>query len=164
MDKQIHVLVVTYPAQGHVGPLMKLSNLIADRGIKVTVVTAESIHARVLSVFSSKQGEFNSHIRIVSIPDGSDQLKDKKDRNEFIKGMWRVMPGQLEELIRKMNSSEEEKISCVIADAIVGWAFEIAEKMGVKSAMFWPSTLESISLSLQIPKLIEDGILDHDGN
>ena len=41
---------------------------------------------------------------------------------------------------------------------------EVAEKMGIKSVAFWPAGLATLALTLWIPKLIEDGIIDTQGN
>ena len=41
---------------------------------------------------------------------------------------------------------------------------EVAEKMGIKSAAFWPAGPATLALTLRIPKLIEDGITDTQGN
>ena len=41
---------------------------------------------------------------------------------------------------------------------------EVADKMGIKSATFWPARPTTLALTLRIPKLIEDGIIDTQGN
>lgn len=51
------MVAMSYPAQGHVGPLMKLSQQIADHGIRVTFVTAQCIHALVLSTFQKEDDQ-----------------------------------------------------------------------------------------------------------
>lgn len=163
MSKRVHVLAIAHPAQGHVGPLMKLSQQIVDHGIKVTFVNTESVHAQILAALPGKADKQNC-IELISIPDGLEPDDDRKDKKKLRESMLRVMPGHLENLIRKINSSDDnEKITCVIADATCGWALETAKNMEIKRAMFWPSTAGSFALGLHIPKLIEDGIIDNDG-
>ena len=160
---QPHVVVIPYPAQGHVAPLMKLSNLIVGHGIKVTFVTTEFIHAKLTASMPVKNEE-KSPIRLVSIPDGL----EPDDRNDLIKRFESVdkfMPGHFKALIEKINKSDDDdQISCVIADTAVGWALEVAEKMGIKRAAFFPAGPGNLALQLHIPKLIEDGIIDAKGN
>ena len=79
---------ISYPAQGHVGPLMKLSQQIADHGIRVTFFTARCIHALVLAR-SPKEGEKN-HIEIVTIPDGLEPKDDYKKRGKIKESMSSV--------------------------------------------------------------------------
>ncbi|KAL3573509.1 hypothetical protein D5086_024122 [Populus alba] len=76
------------------------------------------------------------------------------------------MPYHVEEFIKKANqpeSEKDEKITCVIADLVVAWALEIANKMGLKGAIFLSSAPGIVSMVLQIPHLIEAGIIDAEG-
>ena len=43
-----HILVLPFPAQGHVTPFMKLSHRLFDHGFEVTFVNTEADHSRVL--------------------------------------------------------------------------------------------------------------------
>lgn len=73
--------------------------------------------------------------------------------------MQRVMPSHLENLIMKINSSEDDQMAtCFIAHATIAWAIDTAKKMGVKMAMFWPSAVAAFALSL-----IDAKITDHNG-
>ena len=66
------MLVIPFPAQGLVAPLMKFSHQIVDHGIKVTFVSPEFIHER-LTTMPSK-----SSIRLVPFPDGLEPGDDQK--------------------------------------------------------------------------------------
>ncbi|XP_065638744.1 UDP-glycosyltransferase 83A1-like [Quercus suber] len=158
MGSQSHVLVVSFPAQGHVAPLMKLSHQIADHGIKVTFVSTEFIIARLTTTMPVK-----SLRRLVSLPDGLEPGDDRTDALKLINSFQEVMPGHFKDLVEKSNESYDDRISCVIAGISVVWAFEVAEKMGIKSAAFWPAGPATLALTLRIPKLIEDGIIDTQG-
>nr|POE91191.1 udp-glycosyltransferase 83a1 [Quercus suber] len=158
--RQPHVLVIPSPAQGHVAPLMKLSHKIVDHGIKVTFVNTEFIHAKVKASMVVKSEE-KSPIRLVSIPDGLEPGDDRKDVLKMTQSMLKVMPVHLMDLIEKINqSSDDDQISCIIADTMVGWALEVAEKMGIKRAAVWPGGPGNLAFLLHVPKLIEDGIID----
>uniref|UniRef100_A0A2N9HEB4 Uncharacterized protein n=1 Tax=Fagus sylvatica TaxID=28930 RepID=A0A2N9HEB4_FAGSY len=153
MAKQPHVLVISFPAQGHVAPLMKLSHLIVDHRINVTFVTSEFIHAKVTASMPVKNEE-KSQIRLVSIPDGLDPGDDRTDVLKVTESILKNMPGHFKDLIEKINqSNDDEQISCIIADATFGWALEVAEKMGIKGLQFglleqetWPLHFVSRSL------------------
>ncbi|THG20321.1 hypothetical protein TEA_029456 [Camellia sinensis var. sinensis] len=43
------------------------------------------------------------------------------------------MPGKLEELIENINGSDKDKITCIVADELLGWALKVAETMQIKS-------------------------------
>ncbi|KAK8533876.1 hypothetical protein V6N13_028439 [Hibiscus sabdariffa] len=60
---------------------------------------------------------------------------------------------------------QKRKISCVIADQSLGWALGIAEKHGIKRAAFCPAAAAAalLVLGFNIPKLIDEGVIDQDG-
>ncbi|CAA2949033.1 UDP-glycosyltransferase 83A1-like [Olea europaea subsp. europaea] len=100
---------------------------------------------------------------MVSIPDGLESSDDRTDLGKDIELVSAVMPGELMELIAQINSSESDRITCLIADACVGGALELAKKMGIKKVAFWPQVATQLALLLKIPNLIDDGIIDSDG-
>ena len=160
MDRQPHVVVVPYPAQGHVKPLVKLSHQIADYGVKVTFVNTEFLHAKVMASMPDKDKE-KGRIELVLIPDGLEPEDDRKDGIKLIESVKRVMPGHLKDLILKMNNSDS--ITCIIADATIGEILEVAEEIKYKYALIWPAGAGNMALLLHIPKLIEAGIIDMNG-
>ena len=151
------MLIIPFPAQGHVTPLMKFAYQISDHGIKVTFVNSDFIHEKLVAALPDED-EAQSRIRLASIPDGLGPGEGRKDLLKSTDSMLRVMPGHLKELIEKVNNSnDDEKITCVIADTTVGWALEVAEKMGIKSVAFCPCGPGSLALLFHIPRLIEAG-------
>ncbi|KAL3525863.1 hypothetical protein ACH5RR_014235, partial [Cinchona calisaya] len=157
-----HVIAIPYPAQGHVIPLMELALCLANQGIRVTFVNTEFDHERIIKSLSKEQN-VSDMMQLVSIPDGSETWNDRKDAGKLILSIIQVMPGKMESLIEKINQSENDQITCLIADESMGWALEIAKKMGIRAAAFWPVAASVLALKLSIPKLIDDGIIDTTG-
>ncbi|KAL9451035.1 hypothetical protein AB3S75_012728 [Citrus x aurantiifolia] len=157
-----HVLVMPAPAQGHVIPLLEFSQHLAKHGFRVTFVNTEYVHKRVVESLEGKN-YLAEQIRLVSIPDGMEPCEDRNDFGKLIDKCSQVMPGKLEKLIEEINSREDEKIDCFIADGNMGWSMEVAKKMNVRGAVFWPSSAASVAFVFRIPKLIDDGIIDSDG-
>ena len=101
-------------------------------------------------------------ISLVSIPDGLDG-DDRNDVFKLAESIRRVMPGHLENLIVKLNQSNlNEQIKCVIAEASVGWALEVAKKMGIGAVAVWPGGAACLALTLHIPQLIDAQIISND--
>ncbi|KAL9447909.1 hypothetical protein AB3S75_015398 [Citrus x aurantiifolia] len=157
-----HVLVMPGPAQGHVIPLLEFSQCLAKHGFRVTFVNTDYYHKRVVESLQGKN-YLEEQIRLVSIPDGMEPWEDRNDFGKLIENFLKVMPGKLEELIEEINSREDEKIDCFIADGNMGWSLEVAKKMNVRGAVFWSSSAASVALVFRIPKLIDDGIIDSHG-
>ncbi|CAI9763271.1 unnamed protein product [Fraxinus pennsylvanica] len=129
-----HVMLIPYPAQGHVIPLMEFALHLVNYGCKVTFVNTEFIHERVIKALPETDN-IQEIIQMVSIPDGLESSDDRKS----------------------------DRITCLIADATVGWALEVAEKVGIKKVAFWPAAATQFALVFKIPNLIDDGIIDSDG-
>lgn len=59
--------------------------------------------------------------------------------------------------------SVEERITGIVTDWSMGWALEVAEKMNIRRAIFWPASTAVLCSMLSISKLLNDGIIDNDG-
>ncbi|CAL5369817.1 unnamed protein product [Camellia sinensis] len=157
-----HVLVIPYPAQGHVIPILELAQCLVTHSIEVTFVNTEFNHKRVMNALSDKH-KVGGHIHLVSIPDGMESWEDRNDLGKLTSSICQVMPGKLEELIERINGSNDNKVTCIIADESMGWAMEVAEKMQIRRAAFWPAAAALLALAFSVPKMIEDGIINNHG-
>ncbi|XP_052296320.1 uncharacterized protein LOC102610248 isoform X6 [Citrus sinensis] len=158
-----HVLVMPAPAQGHIIPLLEFSQCLANHGIRVTFVITDYDHKRVVESLEGKN-DLVEQTHLVSIPDGMEPWEDRNDLGKLIEKVLQVMPGKLEELIEEINSREDEKLDCFIADGYMAWSMEVAKKMNVRGGVFWSSSAASVALVFRIPKLIDDGIIDSHGS
>ncbi|KAG8652406.1 hypothetical protein MANES_06G086400v8 [Manihot esculenta] len=159
MGRKPHVIVVPYPAQGHVAPLMKLAYNLADHGIKVTFVNTESIHVKLMSAMSEKFKE-GIPISLVSVPEGL----DGEDTRAFLERAPSSMPLLLQNLIENINESNiDDQVTHVIADVTAEWALEAAKKMGIELAAFVPCGVATLAFVLHAHRLTEAGIIDDYG-
>ncbi|RYR60488.1 hypothetical protein Ahy_A04g017550 [Arachis hypogaea] len=174
---EAHILVIPFPAQGHVIPLMKLSHQLVKHGIKVTFVNIDFVHNQIMkSSLGEGVADHNNNkdamIELVSIPD---RLEDGDNRNlllgKLTESTCKVMPKKLEMLIEDINKSNNNnnnngnKISCLVIDENFGWGIEVAKKMGIRAVAFWPASASLLALHFNIQKLIDDGlIVANDGN
>nr|BAJ86871.1 predicted protein [Hordeum vulgare subsp. vulgare] len=152
-----HVMVLPLAAQGHVTPLMELSHRLVEHGFEVTFVCTEPTHALVLDALRQRQPTVDG-IRLVSMPDGLADVDDRRDLGKVLDALSRCMPGYVEELIR------EKKVTWLVADANLGsLCFEVAKKLGVRVASFFPASAACLGTLSRIPQLIEDGFFDDKG-
>ncbi|KAJ8506752.1 hypothetical protein OPV22_007638 [Ensete ventricosum] len=162
MSSRPHAIVVPFPAQGHVIPFHSLSHSLVEQGFRITFVNTEFNADRVVAASPDKSGDAEG-IHMVSIPDGLAPGEDRNNIGKLVDGYLRVMPGYLEDLIRKANESGGDKIKWIIAAESMGWAFEVAKKMGIRATCFWTASAAMLATMLSIPELIRAGILDADG-
>ncbi|XP_050380902.1 UDP-glycosyltransferase 83A1-like [Argentina anserina] len=163
MSKQ-HILAFPYPAQGHVLPLMELSQSLTKHDFRVTFVHTECYHNQVIKSLAHENPTGYDQIHLVSIPDGLEPGEDMNSVRLLTEEIHEFMSQKLEELIENINQGEGGRISCLIADESCGWALEVARKMKIaKVVAFWPAAAASLVLKFCIPKLIPVEIIDNDG-
>ncbi|TKV91282.1 hypothetical protein SEVIR_9G085300v4 [Setaria viridis] len=166
MAMKAHVLVLPFPSQGHVTPLMELSHRLVDHGFEVTFVNTEVDHALVVAALRGGEATLlggGGGIHLASIPDGLADDEDRKDLNKLIDAFTRHMPGHLERLIAGLEAAGRPRVKWLVGDVNMGWSFEVAKKFGIRVVSFWPAATACLALMLKIPKLIEDGLIDDKG-
>ncbi|XVF14383.1 hypothetical protein REPUB_Repub09cG0054200 [Reevesia pubescens] len=158
-----HILVIPYPAQGHVIPLMEFSQNLAKHGFKVSFVNTEFNHKRVIDAFAKKVDVDQELVQLVSIPDGMEYGESRNQLGKLTKSILQVMPKELKKLIQKINRLENGEITCVVADVNMGWALEVAAELGIHRAAFWPASALLLALTFSLQKLMDDGVIDENG-
>lgn len=160
MPKKKKIILIPYPAQGHVNPMIKLASLFSNKGFNPIIITPEFIHRRV-------SHRINDGIVFLSIPDG---LHEDTPRDFFAieMAMERNMASPLEELVRKMivDGGEEDDgggIGFFVVDLLASWAIDVGRRCGVTVAGFWPAMHATYRLVAAIPDLIHAGVISEDG-
>ncbi|RDX61741.1 UDP-glycosyltransferase 83A1, partial [Mucuna pruriens] len=158
------VLVLPFPAQGHVNPMIILSQKLVENGCKVIFVNSEFNHKRVVSSMVEQQHSIDeSLLKLVSIPDGLAPDDDRHDFAKLCEVISSTMPAMLEKLIQDIHLNGDNRISFIIADLCMGWALDVGTKLGIRGSMFCPASAVVLALTYNIPTLIHDGIIDSEG-
>ncbi|XP_011100441.1 UDP-glycosyltransferase 82A1 [Sesamum indicum] len=158
--KKRTIILIPYPAQGHVTPMLRLASLLSNLGLRPVVITPEFIHRRISPQINPEDG-----IRCLSITDGLD-AETPPDFFSIERAMEENMPPILEALLRKMIDEEEEEgggIACLVADLLASWAVDVARRCGVAAAGFWPAMHATYRLIAAIPHLIRTGVISESG-
>ncbi|CAN4082678.1 unnamed protein product [Withania somnifera] len=157
-----HIVAIPYPAQGHVLPLMELCLWLVNEDCKITFVNTEFNHKRVIKALPEND-ELRNKISLASIPDGLGPHEDRTDLTKLTESIAEIMPGKLMEVISLLNNSDENGVTCVIADENMGWALGVAEKLNIRRVAFWPAAAAMLASLFSVSKLIDDGIIDTNG-
>ncbi|KAL1322804.1 hypothetical protein HN51_067804 [Arachis hypogaea] len=159
-----HFLVIPFPVLGHINPLTQFSNVLTKHGCKVTFLHTEFSHKRA-KISEDDDGGSQDHIKYVTLPDGLDHEDDRSDHVKVLFSMKKTMPSLLPKLIEDINSLDaNNKISCIVATINMGWALEVGRKLGIKCALLFPGSATTMASVHCLPKLMEEGIVDSDGN
>ncbi|VAH75473.1 unnamed protein product [Triticum turgidum subsp. durum] len=143
-----HAVMIPYPAQGHITPMLKLAKLLHTRGFHVTFVNNEFNHRRLLR----SQGVDALHglpaFRFAAIADGlppSDREATQDVPALCYSTMTTCLPG-FKELVAKLNEEAETfggalpPVTCVVADSTMTFALRAARELGLRCATLWTAS------------------------
>lgn len=125
-----HILVVPYPSQGHVNPMLQFCKRLLSKGAKPTLV---------LTNFISKSFNLRStSIAVATISDGFDDggFREARDVDDYLEQMQVAGTRTLTDLVRSYEKSSD-RVDCIVYDAFLTWALDVAHGCGVKGAAFF---------------------------
>ncbi|GJN02296.1 hypothetical protein PR202_ga19630 [Eleusine coracana subsp. coracana] len=160
LHQPVSLLLVPFPAQGHVTPMLHLARALAAHGggggVAATVAVPDFIHRRIVA---SDDG-----VALACIPSGvAEDGGGGGDPPAFATiahAMEHHMPAQLE---RVLLARRRPRFACVIVDVLASWAVPVAERCGVPVAGFWPAMLACYRVVAAIPELIKKGLISESG-
>nr|CAE48293.1 glucosyltransferase 4 [Crocus sativus] len=145
-----HILLVSFPARGHLNPLLHLAKRLAScQGNHVTVCTCESHGKKMRTNASTNSG--------LADPVGEGFLRDyfndgfdegdecpRKDINTYM-GQLRVIGRQnLTRLIKKTREDSRHPVCCVINAPFLGWVNDVAD-VKIPNALNWLQNCASLA-------------------
>ncbi|XP_039132273.1 LOW QUALITY PROTEIN: myricetin 3-O-rhamnoside 1,2-glucosyltransferase UGT709G2-like [Dioscorea cayenensis subsp. rotundata] len=157
-----HVLIIPFPAQGHVTPMLSLAKLISFSGVFTTFVNTESIHRRL-----SGSGRIDGRrLRFRAVPDLlTDDGGNERDFDfpsmffNLQESMRRGSTETYKKLLTEEFIGEWPPVTCVIADGVLDFAIEVAGEVGIPTLVFRTSSPCCAWTYATIPSLINNGII-----
>ncbi|XP_074292039.1 UDP-glycosyltransferase 74E2-like [Silene latifolia] len=132
-----HVLVLAYPLQGHINPILQFAKRLAFKGLKVTILVPSSI---------SHQAPFQQHkhqsfdLEYIRIFDGYEGKPDERDVNAYLRRVKTSISQSLSELLdhfKKNNQKLDPTPKMVIYDSVMPWVLDVVKKGGLEGAPFF---------------------------
>ncbi|CAN6206123.1 unnamed protein product [Urochloa humidicola] len=160
-----HVLLIPYPAQGHVNPFLKLAKALHARGFHVTFVHTEYNHGRLLrargpTAFDAGAGAEGS-FRFETIPDGlpPSDLDATQDIWALCEATRRTGPDAVRGLVERLNRAGGgvPPVSCVVADGAMGYVVHVAKEMGLLAYLFFTPSGCGYLAYLNFDQLVKRG-------
>lgn len=129
-----HVLVLPYPAQGHINPMLQFSKRLVSRGIKITL--ANTVYISNSSVFA--QSKPNFPINFDTISDGFDQggYAQAQTADAYLSSLGTIGSQTLASLIKKLDEFGRP-VDVLVYDGFLPWALDVAKKFGLLGAVFF---------------------------
>ncbi|KAJ8539689.1 hypothetical protein K7X08_013941 [Anisodus acutangulus] len=127
-----HVLVLPYPIQGHINPMVQFSKRLASRGVKVTLITTDYV--------SKNMPKESGSVKIESIPHDD---SPPQDLDKALEWFFALISKNLGAIVEKL-SNLEYPVKVLVFYSVVTWAIDLAHQLGLKGAAFFT---QSCSLS-----------------
>ncbi|CAH8316097.1 unnamed protein product [Eruca vesicaria subsp. sativa] len=132
-----HYLIVTFPAQGHINPALKLANRLIHHGATITYATTISALRRMGEPPSTES------LSYAWFSDGFDDgPKSFEDQKNYMSEFKRRGSDSLSDIIR----ASLEPITGVIYSILVPWASTVAREFHLPATLLWiePATVLDI--------------------
>ncbi|KAI3678635.1 hypothetical protein L6452_37936 [Arctium lappa] len=128
--KRPHVLVISYPAQGHINPMLQFCKRLVAKGVKTTFATTFSI-SKTLHI------DINSPVTFETFSDGFDNIGPDQfvSPDEHFPMLRKVGSESLSDLVRKLDG-----LDAIIYDGFLPWALDVAKRFGIVGAVFFTQT------------------------
>ncbi|KAI3470049.1 hypothetical protein Pfo_026712 [Paulownia fortunei] len=139
-----HILLVTFPAQGHINPSLQFAKRLINMGIEVTFAT--TVYAGQLMAQTTSSQEVPRGLTFSSFSDGYD------DRFRFLDDPMRYMTEirnhgskTLKDIIF-IAADHGRPVTCLVYTLLLPWASEVAREVHIPSALLWvqPATVLDI--------------------
>lgn len=136
-NQRAHVVVIPYPSQGHINPLLQFAKRLSSKGLKATLATThytvDSIHA--------------PGVTIEPISDGFDQggFSDAPNADIYLEKFKVSGSRTLSQLIHK-HKATSSPVTCVVYDSFLIWALDVAREHGLVGASFFTNSATVCSI------------------
>ncbi|KAK1566989.1 hypothetical protein Q3G72_007005 [Acer saccharum] len=133
-SKEAHVLVLPYPAQGHINPMLEFAKRLVSKGIKstlaITIYQSKSLHMHLDPESSS--------IAIETFSDGYDEGGYAKAESDeaYLEALNVAGSKTLEELIKKLNDIGQP-VTAIVYDGFLTWGLDVGKKFGLIGVTFF---------------------------
>ncbi|KAF7151290.1 hypothetical protein RHSIM_Rhsim02G0086600 [Rhododendron simsii] len=127
----VHVLAIPYPSQGHLNPMLQFCRRLVSKGLKATLAITTFIS-------NTTQPKSDFAVQLDTISDGYDEggFEQAGDTQAYVAGLEAAGSKTLAELIKRHKISGHP-VDCVIYDAFLPWALDVAKQHGIAGAAFF---------------------------
>ncbi|KAH6778188.1 hypothetical protein C2S52_006286 [Perilla frutescens var. hirtella] len=129
---ETHILLVTFPAQGHINPSLQFAKRLSKHGVKITFLTSLYATSRMSQPSSFHGGA----IDLLSFSDGSDAVWSVDETPKFMQALNDHGSKAVEDAVAARRA-EGRPFTRVIYTLLVPWAGQVAHRVGVPSTLLW---------------------------
>nr|AYC63487.1 UDP-glycosyltransferase [Scoparia dulcis] len=156
-----HAVLVPFPAQGHLIPMMQLASLLHSRGFFITFVNTEYNHKRLIKSKGLEWIMGFENFQFETITEGLPP--SDRDATQYPPALCDAIrkncyPVFKDLLAKLVSSSELPRVSCVISDGVMSFAIKAGAELNIPVIQFWTASACGFMGYLQYHELIRRGI------
>ncbi|KAF3325173.1 cinnamate beta-D-glucosyltransferase-like protein [Carex littledalei] len=138
-----HVLMISFPSQGNINPLLRLAKQVAAKGVLVTFTTTSDIGRQIISSSDGVPADdgipaCSGCLRFEFLDMSWNTIThyDKKRIDEDMLHLETVGPAAFADLIRK-QSMAGQPVTYVVNNLLLPWVVDVATDMAIPCAVLW---------------------------
>ncbi|KAJ7968239.1 Glycosyltransferase [Quillaja saponaria] len=137
-----HAVLISYPAQGRVNPMLKLAKLLHFKGFHITFVNTEFTHKRLLKSRGPNALDGFPDFQFETIPDGlpPTDVDATQDIRSLCDSIRKTCLVPLRNLLAKLNHSASSgvvpPVSCIVSDGNMTFSIKVAAEFGIPIVVF----------------------------
>lgn len=143
------LVLVVYPFQGHINPMLQLATILNSKGFSITVMHPE---------FNSPNVSKHSHFTFVPIPDGLSKTNvSTENAVPTISALKKNCEDPLQRYLEQMLEAEDshDRVACVVYDGLMHFAQVVADRLKLPALSVRTSAAASLLAFALIPHLHE---------
>ena len=173
-DKKPHAVLIPYPLQGHITPLITLAKLLHLRGFHITFVNTEYNHKRLLKSRGPNSLDGFADFCFETIPDGLTPVDGDGDGDvsqdiyALCESIRKNFLQPIRELLARLNDSATSgvvpPVTCIVSDNSMYFTIQAAEELSIPVVFFSPASACMFLTGFHLPTLFDKGVIPLKGN
>ncbi|XP_057778055.1 7-deoxyloganetic acid glucosyl transferase-like [Salvia miltiorrhiza] len=151
-NRDPHVVILPFPAQGHIKPMLMLAELLSQAGLAISFVNTEHSHRRLLDGAAFRRR--CPGINFLTIPDGlpPDHPRSGPGIVDLLLSTSTACEPNFKDLIASMSHAP----ACIISDGIMSFAVDVAAELGIPAIAFRTYSATATWTYFHLEKLMEE--------
>ncbi|GLJ48480.1 hypothetical protein SUGI_1023330 [Cryptomeria japonica] len=124
-----HAVLVPFPAQGHINPMMRLANKLVEQGFVISFVNTDYNYFRIAQAnksiangFDSREGKSHGDIRWLVVSDGLPPTDTRTDIAKLCHVTENIIVSFVDNLIGEMKKQNPQENISLITDCMASTA------------------------------------------